>query len=459
MISRVALFSPNTEFLAQEHLEFLSEGAEVAVTGKGDMRVVWPDVAITIRAVTADQLGQRVNGLELRAREQASEAHALHVLAMRAAWDVHCEPALDRERHDQVVDFLINVAGAMEGWVFKHNGISHITADFEGDPDGGTIQPLTPVAPSAGNFMWQGQQLKFTRGSTSCTGRAVAAMGDQAFCYLAADDTLKCAGQVYTRTFGTSFVAAGQSRVDQVFLSPTFNSATGNAMCVHRTDGTAWCMGDANSHGQFGNGATGAQASFVQWGTFTDLRSIATGTWDQICALNASGQAFCSGYSFGTSPMGVGNATASLWVDTFGAAHIDDASVLRAATGRTECTVRSTGLVCSGTTYGTAGAVVDGTRVSVTSGQGTCWLDTTGTVHCRFEPTSGSPTTVQRFASGQVVLLAANLYTDSLCAIYNDASVWCIGSNSQGKLGTADTATLATETMVQPAGSALLTCL
>ena len=57
-----------------------------------------------------------------------------------------------------------------------------------------------------------------------------------------------------------------------------------------------------------------------------------------------------------------------------------------------------------------------------------------------------------------VLYLAGSFYSDSLCAIYKDGAVWCIGSNRNGKLGTGNNLDLSVETMVAPPGSAHVAC-
>ena len=271
--------------------------------------------------------------------------------------------------------------------------------------------PVAPVAPTVSNPMYQGTQRDFTTqlGGT-CRGRVAASMGNAGFCFLAADDNVKC---------------------------------------VTRTDRTVSCMG-SNSNA-FGSQTT----TFTRWTARDDLAAIASGTWDQICGLTTAGQVYCGGLgspTFGNPPVAVGAAgQSSVWVNASGAARLSDTAVLRPGESRTECQVRSTGLVCGASAFGpTNGSLVMGTRVSGGGpGGNTCWLDSAGTVNCTVGP---------RFAAGRVMFLAASFYSDSLCAIYNDGSIWCIGSNANGKLGTGNTVTLTTETMVAGPGTARVRC-
>jgi hypothetical protein len=309
--------------------------------------------------------------------------------------------------------------------------------------------PVTAVAPTVAKPMYQGGQTTFkTQLGTTCTGRVAASMGGAGFCYLAANDDVKCAGMVGGTNYGMSFGAIGQTGAVQLMVM-----FLDNGMCITKTDHTVLCMGtNTNAFG-----ASGTSPTFTRWTAHADVAAIGSGTWDQICGITLAGQVFCGSSAganpFGNPPVNVGApGQTSLWVDTFGMAHLSDTAVLRPAESRTDCQVKANGLICAGSTFGpTNGTIVMGTQVQGGGpGQDTvCWLTDGGTVDCTVGP---------RFAAGKVVYLAADSYTDSLCAIYNDGAVWCIGSNTNGKLGTGNNAALTTETMVAPPGSARVSC-
>ncbi len=305
--------------------------------------------------------------------------------------------------------------------------------------------PVAPLAPTADLPMYQGGQRDFrTQRGGTCKGRVAAAMASTGFCFLAADDRVKCAGLIAGIDHGARPTDIGQTGVEQIMLF-FFD----DGMCVTKTDHTVHCMG--TNQNAFG---TTISPTFARWTARSDLAAIASGTWDQICGITLTGQVYCGGLgnpNYGNPPIAVGQpGQRRVWVDTSGAARLSDAAVLRAGESRTECTVRANGLVCGGTSFGPMnGTVVNGSRSSSAQGDFTCWLDSAGTVGC---------TTGPRFEAGKVLHLAASYYTDSLCAIYNDGSIWCVGSNSNGKLGTGDTAPLATETMVAPPGTAHVRC-
>jgi hypothetical protein len=287
--------------------------------------------------------------------------------------------------------------------------------------------------------------------------------------------------------------------------SPTFQHDAGSAVCVHKTDGTAWCLGYGAKGGARNAGVYWGQfrtndglepgATWKQWGTRTDIAELTTGTMDAVCARYTNGEADCAGLSCGlagtpqTCPLGPvgpvdvsgGAVVASLWQDIAGQVHANEAAVLRVGNGRTGCVILPQGLVCD------AGPVVNammmagaeqytlgwftGTRVTHTDEAGTlvdgnqagmesvCWLNASGEVYCRkvdpaSPPSPGRvPPMIRYFAGGTVIALAANPYSPAmdgttLCAVYNDFSLWCVGENREGKLGTGAFDSLAVETQV-----------
>lgn len=179
-------------------------------------------------------------------------------------------------------------------------------------------------------------------------------VSDHAVCYENASDQLVCAGFTYMTQYGSTFVPTGPTGVDQIILSATFNSETGNAVCVHNIGNEVLCFGDGNSWGQFANGDTSPSATWIRWGgASATFARIATGTWDQMCALDLAGSVYCSGLYFGTMtmmPMGLtfgtspalqpapGPATA-VWVDPFGMADIDDTATFRVSDGFAACAI------------------------------------------------------------------------------------------------------------------------
>ena len=317
------------------------------------------------------------------------------------------------------------------------------------EPDGGGLPPSTiaasPIAPSAGKRMYQGtqRQLKTVSGGV-CNARVAASISGSGFCFLAADDNVKCAGTVGGVVHGMAFKPVGQSGVEQILVMPL-----DNGMCVTRTDHTALCMGTNTT-------ALGAaNAAFTRWTARTDLAALASGTWEQLCGITLAGQVVCGGgvspMVYGNPPINLGTAgQTGLWVDLTGTAQLSDAAVLRPSEGRAECQITATGMKCGASSYGPQnGTVVAGTLVKGATTPLPCWLTDNGSVSCSDGP---------RFAPNKVLLLAASTSTDSMCAIYSDGSVWCLGSNTAGKLGTGTTTALATATMVAPAGSAMARC-
>jgi hypothetical protein len=306
-----------------------------------------------------------------------------------------------------------------------------------------------PVAPSPASFMWQTLQTNFrTVTGRRCSGTIALAVSDHATCYTRADGNLMCNGSIYQTTY-RGFRPTGMRNVDQIMLSPTFNAEDGNAICVHRKDGTVWCMGSAemNAWGQFGIGAGIASPTFTRWGgaNLPAVKRIGTGTWDQICGLTRNKDVLCSGESYPSTPTVVGTGS-EFWVNTAGELSIDDPVVDRASAGRAECTVQSGKLVCPNLQLEIPGkSVVDGgmrrPNSSVGEASNDCALDSAGRVQClsfTFDPST--PTVQPYFSFLKALALATNPYTRTMCAVARNGSLWC--ATEPG-----------TETMVQRPGS------
>jgi Regulator of chromosome condensation (RCC1) repeat len=325
------------------------------------------------------------------------------------------------------------------------------------------LRAATPLPPDAQHFMWQGVQSAFlTADYVPCDGHVAITAGDQAVCFVGADGYLRCAGRVYQTTFGASFVRVDQlGPVEQVLISPTVNSETGNGLCAVKRDKTVVCLGDFNSNGQFATGGKQPAAIPTQWGMAKGVSRIATGTWDQICAWSPDAPVLCSGYAIGLSPTPQGMGPAyGVWISTFGEIKRDDPQVFRASNGRTECQVKADGLRCSAlpNPLGQPERVVDGTIFGgfggpAGGGARACWLEDSGKVYC-----STSSLKAPIFTGGLVLALAGLYYADTLCAVYNDGSVWCMGKNDHGQLGTGDMNSLLSEKQVAPPGSVDVSC-
>jgi hypothetical protein len=345
-------------------------------------------------------------------------------------------------------------------------------------------QASLPVAPDATHFMWQGVQTSFLDGTGQpCTGHVAIGVGDQAVCYASPAGELRCAGRIYTHDFGPAFTTVeGVEGVEQILVSSTFNSEDHDAVCVKTKAGEARCMGNDDDWGQFGTGATGPSNGFVFFGQVDDVVAIATGTWDQLCAVTKESGVFCAGYGFGTSPVSVASSATSFWVDTFGTARADDPSIYRAANSRTDAWVDANGGVFdfpptypgapSPALYGPPGHVVDVTGNALYTPPGTgfpqprsCWLDDAGAAWCAASdpnalpsPMPAPPVTTQVFTAHKVLALAGNFYATTLCAVYDDGSIACNGDNGAGQLGLDAPSYVDTETVVQPPGTIDLRC-
>jgi hypothetical protein len=305
---------------------------------------------------------------------------------------------------------------------------------------------IKPVPPTCQTFMWQNLQTDFIdKKGVRCTGRVTAAMGTRAVCYVASDNELKCAGSLFETTWGPNFTGTGVFNADQVMFGES-------NMCV-LADGRILCMG-SNGTGMIGTGDTQDVPVLTQWGAVNNIVRMGTGNMEQLCALRLNGDIYCSGGQFGLVPALQASGATRFWIDGFGDLRVDDAAVWRASQGRTKCTVGASGLACDDGTFGAKGQVVDGGyfegEIDGDDLETHCWLSASGTVECEHVPTL--------FAASRVLALLTTRNSLSLCAVYDDASLWCIGPNEHGKLGTGDLDPLEVATRVQPSGRVRIDC-
>ncbi len=306
--------------------------------------------------------------------------------------------------------------------------------------------------------MWQGQQRVLVGpNGTECDAKIALAVGDQAVCYTHSSGPLLCAGRVFEQTYGPAFTDTGLSHVDQLLLSFTANAENGNGI-VAVTGARVYVMGKNTIYGRWGQGDTADLPAFTLWGTFENVAAVTTGTFDRICAKLTDGSVWCSGYGSGMTPTFEGEAD-WVWESDSGDLSFNDFGVWRVSPFRAECVIRQSGLQCGvdGPPHGATGHVVAGGRREVEggafdAGSSVCWLDDEAVVRC-----GAGAGHAAMFAPGRVLFLAMQYYTDSMCAVYDDGSLWCVGSNQMGKLGVTG-ASLSVATEVQPPGSVRIGC-
>jgi hypothetical protein len=295
--------------------------------------------------------------------------------------------------------------------------------------------------------MYQGGQawLRSADGK-KCASKIALAMGQAFFCYAAAPDgALWCAGSFGLPGLGTSFAPAGVSDVVQAIA---FEDDEG--ICVRTGGGSILCLGEVH-----GMGPSRRPPGWFEWGATLGQTwaAIATGTGHQMCALSRNGAVYCAGVNFSKTPVLKGAAQA-MWVNSFGEVVLDDPKVLRPGEGHAAVMVEVEGLSVSGAFYGPPGGVVQGGDFDgvADADRQACWLTDAGDLRC-----SEAPDT-RYFASGIVVAFTGNWESNELCAVHHDGSLWCLGANSSGKLGTGTKSPVTRETRVAPPGTVRIDC-
>ncbi len=278
-------------------------------------------------------------------------------------------------------------------------------------------------------------------------------------CLINSSGAIKCWGQNGNGQLGNGGGNAALSPIQVSGLTSGWKSVTafGNSTCAVNTNGAAKCWG-ADSQGQVGNGTTGSDYAVPTdpIGMSSGVKDISIG-YMGTCALMATNSLNCWGHrwSLGNgssttartpqgSPTGLGNNIKIIAAATHTCALTTGGDVWcwgYGAEGQLNTTVSESLTpinIALGTTA-TSLAVGDWfSCVITTSGGAKCWgRNTSGemgrgntTTPARAGDVPGLTSGVRAIATGQT----------HACALLNDRTVKCWGSNGQGQLGDGSTA-------------------
>lgn len=200
--------------------------------------------------------------------------------------------------------------------------------------------------------------------SAAGTGLATIATGDYHTCAVGTNGTVWCWGLAGDGQLGDGTTGDANGRRSSPvevlrgasgLRSVTKVAAGARSSCAVRSNGTAWCWGDA-SQGQLGNGQSGPgerQTSAVQVrrgsGDLTAVTQIATSS-NHVCALRSNGSVYCWGSAAfgqvgdGTVGEGIGHVRDTAARVRRGSGFLD--KVVAIATGyQHSCAVRRDGSV------------------------------------------------------------------------------------------------------------------
>lgn len=296
-----------------------------------------------------------------------------------------------------------------------------------------------------------------------------AALGGFHTCAVKTDGTLWCWGQNDSGQLGdgTNIESAVPKQVGSLGSSVAAVVASGAHTCALKNDGTVWCWG-ANDQGQLGDGTADSHNVPVQVSALgTSVVQVATGTfYSHTCARKNDGTVWCWGH--GTyGQLGDGTSTSQpLPVKVIG---LGGSAIMISAGYAHTCAIRADGtLWCWG--YDGNGQVGNGkieyiyqipqhvkalgkSVVAVSAGRAhTCAVKDDATLWCwgsnhtwqlgneldsssscwDYESCVPGPAQVEALGAGVVEVSAGAEHT---CARKSDGSLWCWGQNADGQLG------------------------
>jgi alpha-tubulin suppressor-like RCC1 family protein len=309
-----------------------------------------------------------------------------------------------------------------------------------------------------------------------------ASDGGSHSCAVKANGTTWCWGYNNYGQLGDGTTVDRHTPVAVTGISDVVSVSAGNTFaCAVKGDGTVWCWG-ANYSGQLGDDTTNNSLVPVQVigpqgiGFFTDIEQVSAAV-NSSCALRSDGTAWCWGAWFYAPeehfwPKQMRSQT--------GTQYFQEVEEVSAKGSHTTCAARADGTAwCWG--YNNKGVLGDGTYTdselpkevvalgnnveSISVGGGfVCSVLNDGSAWCWGENSTGNlgdgtstdrPSPVQVKGPGGVGYLtgvhSVEPGSQHTCAILDDTTVWCWGSNFNGELGNGNS-TGRSETPVQVLG-------
>ena len=325
--------------------------------------------------------------------------------------------------------------GAVQCWGYNENGLG----------DGTTTFSSTPVTVS---------------GIT--TARAIVA-GSSHACAVLANGTVQCWGSNVFGQLGDGTTTSSSTPVTVSGITSARAIAAGTGhTCAVLDNGTVQCWG-SNVFGQLGDGTSTSSSTPVTVSGITSARAIAAGGFGagHTCAQLDNGTVQCWG-SNGYGQLGNGTTTSSSIPVTVSGittaraisasngfyghtcAVLDDGTAqcwgnnVYGELGNGTTTSSSTPVTVSGIT--TAGAIAAGgylghTCAQLDNGTVQCWgYNGSGQLGDGTTTLSSTPVTVSGITSARAIA-AGGYYGGHSCAVLDNGTVQCWGSNSSGELG------------------------
>jgi alpha-tubulin suppressor-like RCC1 family protein len=241
-------------------------------------------------------------------------------------------------------------------------------------------------------------------------------------------------------------------------------AVTGSSSCALDSNGQVLCWG-LNTYGQLGDGTTERRSAPAPVPGLPPIAALAGGAYYTTCALSAAGAVWCWGYN-GYGGAGPSKANAVQLIEGLGAAkavavgNAHTCALLKAdgsvwcwgfnnlgqvgvdsapsdATPKQVAGITGATTLSAGAAHTCAGSQRDGLR---------CWGGNTFGQVGSTPALKSSPTRVDLGSTSPLVQVAAGAY--HTCAVLEDGSARCWGSNSRGQLGRGNRVSATTPVVV-----------